>query len=82
MNNFSPSAGHLVRATDHARRDGRSASGSAHDVLDHQNEFHVTYQHKWDSIVVNAEFMHWQSVWHFGEKQALNFMGAGLNYIW
>lgn len=52
------------------------------DVLDHQSEFHVTYQHKWDAIVLNAEFMHWQSVWHFGEKQKLNFMGAGLNYVW
>ncbi len=52
------------------------------DVLDHQNEFHVTYQHKWDAIVVNAEFMHWETNWHFGEKQKLNFMGAGLNYIW
>jgi len=52
------------------------------DVLDHQSEFHVTYQHKWDAIVLNAEFMHWQTVWHFGAKQKLNFMGVGLNYVW
>jgi len=52
------------------------------DVLDHQSEFHATYQHKWDAIVLNAEFMHWTTVWHFGEVQKLNFMGAGLNYIW
>lgn len=51
-------------------------------VLDHQQEFHVTYQHKWDAIVFNAEFMHWKTAWHFGETQNLNFMGAGLNYIW
>jgi predicted porin len=52
------------------------------DVLDHQSEFHVTYQHKWDAIVINAEFTHWQTVWHFGANQKLNFMGAGINYIW
>jgi predicted porin len=52
------------------------------DVLDHQNEFHVTYQHKWDAIVVNAEFTHWQTVWHFGANQKLNFMGVGINYVW
>ncbi len=60
-----------------------SGIGTApNDVLDHQNEFHATYQHKWDAIVLNAEFMHWTTVWHFGEKQKLNFIGAGLNYIW
>jgi len=52
------------------------------DVLDHQNEFHVTYQHKWDAIVLNAEFTHWQTVWHWGAKQKLNFMGVGINYVW
>lgn len=52
------------------------------DVLDHQNELHVTYQHQWDAIVLNAEFMHWTTVWHFGEVQKLDFMGAGLNYVW
>ncbi len=52
------------------------------DVLDHQSEFHVTYQHKWDAIVVNAEFTRWQTVWHFGAVQKLNFMGVGINYIW
>lgn len=52
------------------------------DVLDHQREFHVTYQYKYDAIVFNAEFMHWTTVWHFGEKQDLNFMGVGVNYVW
>jgi hypothetical protein len=28
------------------------------DVLDHQDEYHVTYQHKFDAIVLNAEYMH------------------------
>jgi hypothetical protein len=60
-----------------------SAVGMApNEVLDHQQEFHVTYQHQWDAIVLNAEFMHWESVWHFGAKQKLNFMGAGVNYVW
>ena len=52
------------------------------DVIGHQSEFHVTYQHKWDAIVLNAEFTHWQTVWHFGAKQKLNFMGVGMNYVW
>jgi hypothetical protein len=52
------------------------------DVLANQKEFHVTYQYKWDAIVFNAEFMHWETNWHFGAKQKLNFMGAGLNYVW
>jgi len=52
------------------------------DVLDHQSEFHVTYQHKWDAIVLNAEFTRWKTVWHFGAKQDLNFIGAGMNYVW
>jgi hypothetical protein len=52
------------------------------DVLHSQSEYHVTYQHKWDAIVLNVEYMHWKTTWHFGEKQQLNFMGAGVNYIW
>jgi predicted porin len=56
--------------------------GAPNDVLSQQSEFHVTYQYKWDAIVLNAEFMHWETKWHFGEQQKLNFMGAGINYVW
>jgi predicted porin len=52
------------------------------DVLKTQFEYHVTYHHKFDAIVLNAEYMHWESKWHFGEVQKLNFFGAGINYLW
>jgi hypothetical protein len=52
------------------------------DVLKTQSEYHVTYQHKFDAIVLNAEYMHWETKWHFGETQKLNFGGVGVNYVW
>jgi hypothetical protein len=52
------------------------------DVLDNQSEFHVVFNHKFDTIVVTAEYMRWQTKWHFGEIQHLNFAGAGINYFW
>jgi len=52
------------------------------DVLKSQFEYHVTYHHKFDAIVLNAEYMHWETKWHFGEVQKLNFFGAGINYLW
>jgi predicted porin len=79
MNNFLTAGGGILYVKPTAYDNTSMAQA---DVLDHQNEFHVTYQHKWDAIVINAEFTHWQSVWHFGAKQKLNFMGAGINYIW
>jgi predicted porin len=80
MNNFLTVGGGILYVRPTAFD---SAVGQApNDVLDHQSEFHVTYQHKWDAIVVNAEFMHWETKWHFGEEQKLNFMGAGINYVW
>jgi hypothetical protein len=59
-------------------------------VLVDQYEYHVTYQHKWDAIVLNLEFMHWHTDWHDdpmttgdpAPAQSLNFMGGGLNYLW
>ncbi|HTM45950.1 MAG TPA: porin [Polyangiaceae bacterium] len=59
----------------------KSATAS-NDVLDHQSEYHVTYQHHFDAIILNAEYMHWETKWHFGEKQKLNFMGVGANFEW
>jgi predicted porin len=80
MNNFLTVGGGILYVKPTAIDVGIGTAPN--DVLDHQQEFHVTYQHKWDAIVVNAEYMRWKTVWHFGEKQDLNFMGAGLNYIW
>jgi predicted porin len=55
---------------------------AVNDVLKQQFEYHVTLSHKFDAIVLNAEYMRWTSEWHNGEKQVLNFMGAGANYVW
>jgi predicted porin len=52
------------------------------DVLKSNFEYHVTYHHRFDAIVLNAEYMHWESKWHFGEVQKLNFFSAGVNYLW
>jgi hypothetical protein len=41
----------------------------------------VAYRHI-GPLVLGAEFMHWISEWHRGEKQALNFMGVGANFLW
>jgi hypothetical protein len=60
-------------------------------VLKDQYEYHATLTHKFDAIVINVEYMHWHTDWqddpslpagspHF--QQSLNFMGAGMNYIW
>jgi predicted porin len=52
------------------------------DVLKSNMEYHLTYHHRFDAIVLNAEYMHWESKWHFGEVQKLNFFSAGINYVW
>jgi hypothetical protein len=44
--------------------------------------FHVVYYRHIGPLVLGAEFMHWISEWHRGEKQALNFMGVGANFLW
>lgn len=41
----------------------------------------VLYRHI-GGLVLGAEFMHWISHWHRGEKQAINFAGVGANYLW
>ena len=70
---------------------------TANFVLVDQYEYHVTFHHKFDSIVFNVEFMHWRTDWlqdpvppdatmpnvlRPAPKQDLNFMGAGINYLW
>jgi hypothetical protein len=45
-------------------------------------EIHVVYYRHIGALVLGAEFMHWISEWHRGEKQSLNFMGVGANYLW
>jgi hypothetical protein len=78
-NNFLTLGGGILYVKPTAFDDSPMAGA---DVLANQKEFHATYQYKWDAIVLNAEFMHWETKWHFGASQKLNFMGAGINYVW
>jgi predicted porin len=52
------------------------------NVLTSQWEYHVVANYRIDSIIFNVEYMHWQSNWNLGEKQNINFMGGGVNYVW
>jgi Gram-negative porin len=54
----------------------------AFSILAQNVEGHAVLTHKIDAIVLVAEFMHWQSKWHYGEVQAMNFAGVGINYAW
>jgi hypothetical protein len=79
----------LVKLTDNDL-----STNTAALVLKNQWEGHgVVTQRFSDCIVLNIEFMHWHTDWqddpsmvgmagyeHF--KQSINFMGAGLNYLW
>ena len=62
-------------------------------TLTDQYEGHVTLNHKFGGcIVANVEYMYWHTDWQNDpaapagtpnpNKQTLNFMGAGMNYIW
>jgi hypothetical protein len=51
-------------------------------ILTQNAEFHLVLAQKIDTVVLTGEFMHWTSAWYFGEKQAMNFLGAGANYFW
>jgi predicted porin len=64
-------------------------------VLTNQSEGHVVFTHKFDVIIVNVEYMRWNSTWIQNNTpdpatmmlpprltQNLNFMGFGINYVW
>jgi predicted porin len=80
MNNFLTLGGGILYVQPTVLDTGVGTAPSS--VLDRQYELHATYQYKYDAIVFSAEFMHWVTKWHFGEQQELNFMGAGINYVW
>jgi Gram-negative porin len=45
-------------------------------------EYHAVFTQRIHSVVLSAEFMHWKSEWYLGEKQTLNFVGAGSTFVW
>jgi predicted porin len=63
-------------------------------VLKDQYEGHIVLTHKFgDVLVLDVEYMHWHTQWmndpsmvgvagYTPFSQSLNFMGAGMNYIW
>jgi Gram-negative porin len=55
---------------------------TAFSILKQNQEFHAVLTHKIDTVVLVAEYMRWQSQWHYGEVQNFNFMGVGANYFW
>jgi hypothetical protein len=55
---------------------------TGYDLLTQSVEAHVVFTQKFDSFVLEAEYMRWQSKWQQGDKQDLNFGGVGANYFW
>jgi hypothetical protein len=53
-----------------------------YDLLSQSLEGHVVFTQRFDSIVLEAEYMRWSSHYLLGETQNLNFMGVGINYFW
>jgi hypothetical protein len=51
-------------------------------LLKQNVEFHGVLTQRVHSIVFSAEYMHWRSDWYLGEKQTLNFIGAGSTFVW
>jgi predicted porin len=63
-------------------------------VLKDQYEGHIVVTHKfYDVLVLDVEYMHWHTDWQDDPsmvgmpgyaplEQSLNFMGAGMNYLW
>jgi hypothetical protein len=55
---------------------------TAYDLLSQSLEGHVVFTQRFDTIVLEAEYMRWQSKYLLGETQNLNFGGVGINYFW
>jgi hypothetical protein len=52
-------------------------------LLKQNVEYHVVFtQRIHTAIVLSAEYMHWRSDWWRGEKQVLDFIGAGSVFVW
>jgi hypothetical protein len=55
---------------------------SAVSVLHSSTEFHVTFTKQIDAVALSVEYMRWANKWHYGEKQDVNYGGAGANFVW
>jgi hypothetical protein len=58
------------------------AAAVSTSLLKQNVELHAVLTQRIHSIVISAEYMHWRSDWYLGEKQALNFIGAGSTFVW
>jgi hypothetical protein len=58
------------------------AAAVSTSLLKQNVESHVVVTQRVHAIVFSAEYMHWRSDWYLGEKQALNFIGAGSTFVW
>jgi hypothetical protein len=58
------------------------AAAISTSLLRQNVEYHAVFTQRIQSVVLSAEFMHWESKWYLGETQSLNFIGAGSTFIW
>jgi hypothetical protein len=58
------------------------AAAISTSLLRQQTEYHVVFTQRIHSVVLSAEFMHWNSEWYLGETQVMNFIGAGSVFVW
>jgi predicted porin len=68
--------GVFVKATDYDK------ATMSYNVLNQSIEGHVVFTQTFDAIVLEAEFMRWQSKYQAGESQNINFAGVGANFFW
>jgi len=59
------------------------AATNSTSLLKQNFEYHlVVTQRIHSSVVLSAEYMHWESDWWRGEVQVLQFIGAGSTFAW
>ena len=58
------------------------AAAISTSLLRQNVEYHAVFTHRIHSIVLSAEYMHWQSKWYLSESQSLNFIGVGSTFVW
>ena len=51
-------------------------------LLKQNTEYHAVLTQRIGSVVLSAEYMHWNSQWYLGETQVLTFVGGGAVFVW